>query len=126
MLRPVHADLYFDYKCPSCSSILQVSLKEVKEIGKVLCGCNKVLVFEPFKANLQLDYITKDKPVVPKAVEKPKVNTVYKNVGRSQVEVTLCNLGWSKGEAKRIVLAEDDGKMDDDVLLQKCLKKQTV
>jgi len=124
MLRPVAATLYLDYKCPSCASVVQVSLKEANEIGKVLCGCDKILVFEPFKANLQLDYTTKDKVVTPKAVEKPKGDTprvVCGRINRDELVIALCKLGWSKGEATRIIESEDDGKVDNDTLLQKCL-----
>jgi Holliday junction resolvasome RuvABC DNA-binding subunit len=100
-LKPHDFDMNLYYLCPDCGGDNPITLKEVQQIGVMLCCC--------CNAKMELKYIDsitvhfkkkKQSSVVQEKSTQPSINS---NDAAMQVVATLKNLGCRASQAKKLV-----------------------
>jgi hypothetical protein len=103
-LTPVNAIISFQYICPHCGFIFFKSPEEIKQIGKEVCVCNKLLYLQ----RMELVVITPKYEVSPpkKQMTTPVSHPKHPDLDNSIVSTLvdgIVRLGSQKSEAKQVV-----------------------
>ena len=131
MIKPKAVEMYPIYICDDCSSRHCETLEYVNKIGKILCGCGKVLELKPietFKVSpvfksvarkslstknnitsetLENDFLiikesVKDEPIQPPIAKKEDATyTVIEQMDYDKAVELLVSLGYQKIESKK-------------------------
>lgn len=96
-LKPVSFDTWLGYECPNCQTEYTESLEYVQKMGKILCGCGKVLQLERVDSIECSPVYKLSQPIKPKEAAKPTEQ--HHLDALSALEA----LGWKKKEAWRQV-----------------------
>ena len=102
-LKPSSFDVYPIYKC-DCGSEWNEEIKFTQKIGKILCGCGKVLVIEPIEfidciPQYKQSHPNKQQIVSPKNSENKKKNSREIKLATE----VLTTLGWKSKKARPLV-----------------------
>lgn len=125
-----HVD--FKYVCPKCESDHWTTQEEARVKGfKIVCYCGKVMEIEPIivsKVNIKKVDAKPTSTPKPAPAHKSKAPKDSDTVDMVIVNVAdgLVNLGYKKGEAKKLCIQLYKDGMTEEQLLQEILSKTKV
>lgn len=102
-LKPSSFDVYPIYEC-DCGCDFNEEIIFTQKIGKILCGCGKVLVIEPIESIDCIPRYKQSQPIQQQVVPPPickKINIDNKAI-KHAIEA-LVMLGWKSKKAANLV-----------------------
>ena len=101
-LKPSSFDVYPIYEC-DCGCDFNEEIIFTQKIGKILCGCGKVLVIEPIESIDCIPRYKQSQPIQQQVVPPPICKKIINNKAIKQATEALVMLGWKSKKASNLV-----------------------
>ena len=125
-IKPISADVHFQYTCPNCINTIWLSLAEARTEGYIsVCDMCQKPSSPALVKNIKVIFDT-DKPNDEKQ-EEPTETKMPKDIFDTCVD-SLIQYGYTKTEARDLVASVDDPSLwhDPVQVIKKCLSRETV
>ena len=112
-LKPSSFDVYPIYEC-DCGCDFNEEIIFTQKIGKILCGCGKVLVIEPIESIDCIPRYKQSQPIQQQVAPTPirkKININNKAIQQAVEALTM--LGWKSKKADNLVKQLSDSYSGD-------------